>query len=56
MDILNAVDDEMCEEVFRAYDTCPETAARYAWAVKILNRIAKKIDDAVESERDNFIV
>lgn len=56
VDILNIVDEEVSERAFYAYENSSVDSAEYSWAVKVLNRIAKKIDDAIVSERDNFIV
>lgn len=54
--ILNAVDEDVCERALYYYENSDMDSAEYKWAFKILNRISRKIDDAVASERDNFIV
>lgn len=54
--ILNAVDESLCEKVFYCYENADPNSLDFIWAHKLLNRISRKIDDAIASERDNFIV
>ena len=54
--IVNSVDEETCERAFYHYEKSDPDSPDFKWAHKLLNRIAQKIDDAVASERDNFIV